>query len=288
MAANTHQVKAVIPAAGYGTRLHPFTLVVPKELLPVRRKPMIQMAVEEAIASGIRDIGIVIREGKEVIRDYFDVLKTASSPLNEHYNRELSRAQAELHFVFQRKPQGLGDAIYEAKDFISDSPFVMIIPDQFVISKAPATGRLLDAARENIHAVWSSLVTVPPEELGLFPGARRLELTSTAGNTYKVKNVQEETGYSNGGSFVGFGRTYFPAGVVEFFSDGYLNPATGEVDLLPTFEALVEERENYAVLLEGKAMDLGTWEGYEYFSHFLVRDNNHERDTVEHWMWETN
>ena len=260
-----HLVKAIIPAAGLGTRLQPSTLVVPKELLPVDRRPMIQLAVEEALASGIKEIGIVIRKGKEAIQSHFEALVASSNPLWETLKEELSHAK--LHFIFQKQPLGLGNAIYEAGTFIDDSPFVMIIPDQFVHSRVPATRQLLSAAREDFQAVWSSLIAVPQEELELFPGARRLELTNRVANTWNVAAVREETGYANEGPFVGFGRTFFPAGVIDFFSDRFLNPATGEVDLLRTFEALMKEYKNYAVLLEGKAMDFGTWAGYEYFFH---------------------
>ena len=86
------------------------------------------------------------------------------------------------------------------------------------------------------------------------------------GNAWEVKGLSEETGYSDQETLLlGFGRTFFPPGVVDFFSERFLNPATGEVDLLLTFEALIKEYKNYAELLEGKAMDFGTWAGYEHF-----------------------
>lgn len=259
-----HLVKAIIPAAGVGTRLRPFTLSVPKELLPVNRKPMIQLAVEEALASGITEIGIVIRKGKEAIQLHFEALIASSSPLCETLKGKLS--QADMQFIFQKDLLGLGNAIYQAGSYIDDSPFVMIIPDQFVHSRVPATRQLLDAASENFKAVWSSLVAVSANELQFFPGVRRFNLFSRVGNTWEVAGFQEDSGGADEKNFVGFGRTYFPAGVIDFFSERFLNPATGEVDLLLSFEALIKERQNYAVLLEGKAMDFGTWVGYENFS----------------------
>lgn len=257
-------VKAIIPAGGVGTRLRPFTLTMPKELLPVARKPMIQLAVEEALAAGIREIGVVIRKGKEAIQRHFEALMVSCDYLPETLKGELSRA--DIQIIFQEKPLGLGNAIYEAGGFIDGSPFVMIIPDQFVFSKVPATRQLLDIANKDVQAVWSSLVVVSREELGLFPGSRRFELSNRIGNTWEVKGVQEESGYSDGETLLGFGRTFFPAQALGFFADSYLNPATGEVDLLFTFKALIEARRNYAVLLEGHAMDFGTWAGYEYFT----------------------
>ena len=264
---NVHFIKAIIPAAGIGTRFQPFTLAVPKELLPVGRKPMIQLAVEEALAAGIHEIGIVVRKGKEAIQSHFEALMASSNPLWETLRKELSRAK--LRFIFQKKPLGLGNAIYESGSFISDSPFVMIIPDQFILSEVPATRQLLDAASCDFQAVWSSLVTVSAEELNLFPGARKFKLTNRIGNTWEVTGIWEQSEEEKGKILLGFGRTFFPAGVIDFFSEKFLNPVTEEVDLLLTFGALIKKYKNYAVLLDGKAMDFGTWEGYEHFFKYL-------------------
>ncbi|MBW2319330.1 MAG: 2-C-methyl-D-erythritol 4-phosphate cytidylyltransferase [Deltaproteobacteria bacterium] len=264
---NVHFIKAIIPAAGIGSRFQPFTLAVPKELLTVKRKPLIQLAVEEALAAGIHEIGIVIREGKEAIRSHFEALTTSSNPLWETLRKELCRA--ELRFIFQKETLGLGNAIYESGSFISDSPFVMIIPDQFILSGVPATRQLLDAASEDPQAVWSSLVTVYAEELNLFPGARKFKLSNRISNTWEVTRIQEQSEAERGEILLGFGRTFFPAGVIDFFSEKFLNPVTEEVDLLLTFGALIKKYKNYAVLLDGKAMDFGTWKGYEYFIKYL-------------------
>ncbi|MCK4794197.1 MAG: NTP transferase domain-containing protein [Desulfobacteraceae bacterium] len=264
-------VKAVIPAAGLGTRFQPLTLAVPKELLPVNRKPLIQWALEEAIEAGIQEIGIVIRKGKEVIRDYLEALMSSSELLREPLGLKLS--QANLHFVIQKEPLGLGGAIYEAANFVNDGPFVMIIPDQFVFSGVSATRQLLDVAGGDVEAVWSSVVSVSNQDVEFFPGARRLLLTNRKGNCWKVTGLTENTGHGNGDLLLGFGRTFFPTGTMEFFSNRFLNPETGEVDLLLSFEALIKKYQNYAVLLEGKAMDFGTWSSYEHFSQKLIMAN---------------
>lgn len=256
-------IKAVIPAAGYGTRLLPFTLAAPKELLPVRGKPMIHLAVAEAVAAGIKEIGIVIRDGKEAIRAYFDAVAKAAAPSLKPLQEEL--AGIELSYIRQRQPLGLGDALYEAGEFFRDSPFVMIIPDQFLAAAEPATRQLLAAAASAPQAVWSSLVEVPGAELPLFPGARAFLLRNQAGRTWEVAGLGGPPPEAQGAALLGFGRTWFPPGVREFFSREFLNPRTGEVDLLLSFQALIRERRNMAVLLTGRAMDYGTWAGYEYF-----------------------
>jgi len=274
-----HSVKAVIPAGGLGTRFYPFSLAVPKELLPVNRKPLIHWAVEEALTAGVRDIGIVIRKGKEMIRDYFEALMGSSSPSGERVQHELHKGK--LHFIRQEKPLGLGNAIYESGGFLNDSPFIMIIPDQLIFSKVPATTQLLHAASGDVQAIWSSVVAISREELHLFAGARRFELTSMRKNMWVVRGIRNDSEPSPEQGLIAFGRTFFPAGICEFFSDRFLNSATGEVDLLPSFEALIEEYKNYAVLLEGMAMDFGTWEGYEHFSRGLTRYSAERRNHAE-------
>jgi UTP-glucose-1-phosphate uridylyltransferase len=250
-----------------GTRFQPLTLAVPKELLPVNRKPLIQWALEEALKAGIQEIGIVIRKGKEVIQDYFEALM--SSELTDA-SLKLELSQASLHFVIQKEPLGLGNAMYEAASFVEDKPFVMIIPDQFVSSAVSATRQLLDASDRDVKAVWSTLVNVPVNEMQFFPGARRLMLTNRRGNYWEVTGIEARQGHANSSLLLGFGRTFFPPGAMEYFSNRFLNPTTGEVDLLLSFIGLIKKCHNYAVLLEGEAMDFGTWPGYERFFQSII------------------
>ena len=257
-------VKAIIPAAGMGTRMRPLSLAVPKEMFPVNKKPMIQIAVEEAIFAGIMEIGIVIRKGKEIIKHYFERLME----LNEFPMVKNSSVaeKVNLHFIFQKEPLGLGNAVYSAADFIRDSSFVMVIPDQFLISEVPAIVQLLNAAQRQLDAVWSSIVQVCRMEFKFFQGARAFLLTDRVGRVWKVAGFQNTIKDAGNLIDLGFGRTYFPAGGMDYFSEQYLNPASGEVDLLPTFKALLKSIPNYAVLLDGRPIDLGTWVGYEHFS----------------------
>lgn len=263
----TLAVKAIIPAAGLGKRFLPLSAAVPKELLPVNRKPLIQWALEEAMASGFRSIGIVIRKGKEVIKDYIDGILKLPDVLHGVLRKHLGAA--EIHFILQREPLGLGNAIYEARDFIGNSPFVMIIPDQFLLSKVPAAKQLLDGASEDPHSVWNSVVRISDRELPLFPGARGFKLSKKSKDRWDVLGIEESSFRYGEPAMLGFGRTYFPEGVVQFFSNEYMNPETGEVDLLPTFEGMIQKVPLYAILLQGRPMDFGTWSGYEFFTRTL-------------------
>jgi hypothetical protein len=153
----------------------------------------------------------------------------------------------------------------------------MIIPDQFVCSVIPATRQLLNEAESEARAVWSSLVEVARNQLMFFPGARAFSLSNRSENTWKIKGFGDVSENSGEKLLLGFGRTFFPAGALDFFSDRYINPVSGEVDLLLTFEALFENFPNYAVLINGRPLDLGTWLGYEHFVPSMLisgRDGN--------------
>ena len=255
----TSDIKAVIPAAGYGTRLRPVTYAVPKELLPVGRRPMIHEAVAEAVQAGIQEICIVIRKGKEQIREYFKTEGVAS----------IRDSGVKLYFVYQTKPLGLGYALYEARDFISDSSFIMIIPDQFLFFDIPAAKQLLASVESDDSGVWSSIIHLPEEERKYFPNSRSFTLEVIDNKTWRVKGIQEYCDNNLNGNLLGIGRTYFPPKSLTYFSEEYLNPKTGEVDLLFSFRIMIKKFHCYAVLLKGKAMDFGTWPGYEHYSSEL-------------------
>lgn len=268
MANRPSTVKGIIPAAGYGKRLMPVTLATAKELMPVGRKPIIQHAIEEAIDSGLKELAVIIRKDKESIRDFIIKAQQSDSVSLKAFKQKLSTVK--ISYIYQKTPKGLGNAIYESRSFIQDAPFVMIIPDLIVSSSDPATLQLLKQAQIDSKAIWSSLVHVPLHELNYFSGAREMALEKIDENIWEVKKLKEQSGYSGDQNDMAFGRTYFPAGVIDYFDDRYFNPETGEVDLLFTFHALLKERKNYATRITGKAMDFGTWPAYEYFSGQLT------------------
>lgn len=142
--------KAVIPAAGFGTRFLPFSKAVPKEMLPVVDKPVIQYVVEEAVASGIEDILIITGRGKRAIEDHFDrsielesYLDSGSQVEIKEQIRKLS-GLASIHFIRQQEPLGLGHAVLQAKRHIGDEPFAVLLADEIFIGKRPCLAELVD------------------------------------------------------------------------------------------------------------------------------------------------
>lgn len=274
--------KAVIPAAGFGSRMLPITRSIPKEMLPVGRKPMLQHVIEEAVASGINQICIVIREGKEVIRDYFSLKGTAAGETNESVAelRALA-ARCEFTFVFQRNPLGLGNALLQARDFAGNDSFVMMIPDQLVFGAKPAAAQLLMHWHPGT-AIWSSLLRLPKEERSFFAGARGVEYQEIDAREVAISRLrtEEETLRAHRDlnyEVRGFGRTVFPPEIFDYLGPEFANPRTGEVDLLKTFEKCRGELENFGVWLQGEPFDLGTFSSYyRYLPHLCELELKNE------------
>jgi UTP--glucose-1-phosphate uridylyltransferase len=246
----------------------PLTKVVPKELLPAGAKPMIHLAVEEAVASGVTQICIVIRKGKELIRDYFSAAPSSESkgsPLIEEWAK--LTLSCELCFACQEKPRGLGDALHAARDFVGGESFVMIIPDQFMQSDVPATAQILGRWVPG-PSVWSGLVRLSRDDAPFFVGARGYDIGPEIHpglfllhgiHTEKAMNSRwgaQET------QIRGIGRTVFPPEIFNYLGARYVNPSSGEVDLLKTFRKCLRMATNYGVILSGEPVDLGTLPGY--------------------------
>lgn len=243
---------AVIPAAGQGLRMRSLTEVLPKEILPLGHFAMIEYAVRELLASGIKRVCVVIRKGKEVIQEYLLSRK-------QFYNK------AELYFAYQDKPLGLGDAIRQAKDFVGGVSFVMAIPDQILISEVPATKQLLDVSK-GTDGIWSSMVEIPGDEISFFEGSRSFKYRKHTKDVYVIEGISTDESTQ----IRGFGRTVFLPEALDYMTEEYINEETGEVDLLKTFQALKDHFPLYGATLKGVPCDLGTWEGYHYYQQKVL------------------
>ena len=146
--------KAVIPAAGLGTRMLPATKTVPKEMLPLVDKPVIQYIIEEAVAAGIEDILVVTNRAKSAMDDYFDYYPELEERLSRAgKERELSEVRraadlANIFYVRQKETKGLGHAIWRAKRFVGDEPFAVLLGDDIMRSEKPVIGQLIDGAEK--------------------------------------------------------------------------------------------------------------------------------------------
>jgi len=258
------EVVGIVPAAGRGSRMEPLTRFIPKEMLPFGRHPLVEHAVAELAAAGVREICVVLGEGKECIGEYLRLRHRAYLP-------------SSLRFAFQEEPRGLGDALLCAAPVIGERPFLMALPDQFIVAAERAAVQLLRAAGGG-GQLWSTMVRIPDGEGRLFPGARTLLHHRDPTGRIIVDGLSA----AEDSPVRGFGRTIFPPGSLRFMSEGYRNPQSGEVDLLLSFRSLLEHFDAYAALLEGDPCDFGTWEGYCLYQgrHGCTKDSDLPRGRV--------
>ena len=186
--------KAVIPAAGLGTRVLPASKAVPKEMLPIVDKPAIQYIVEEAVASGIEDILIITNRGKSLIEDHFDHApeleeKLLSSGKQKMYDDVVSLAHlANIQYVRQKETRGLGHAVWCAKSFVGNEPFAVLYGDDVIISKTPATGELIGVYEK----YGKSVVGIKPVATDLLPSYCTLGVKPVEGKIYDVFDMIEK------------------------------------------------------------------------------------------------
>src|SRR5690625_826358 len=165
--------KAIIPAAGLGTRFLPATKAQPKEMLPIVDKPTIQYIVEEAVASGIEDIIIISGRGKRAIEDHFDTSYELETKLAERGKDDmLQQVQsisnlANIHYIRQRQPKGLGHAIFCAHSFIGEEPFAVLLGDDIVVSEKPCLKQLIEVYDSHQSSVIG-VHRVPNEEVSKY------------------------------------------------------------------------------------------------------------------------
>ena len=260
-------VKAVIPAAGVGSRMLSLSRNQPKELIPIAGKPMIWHVLTEAIDSGIERICIVLSRQKEIIREYVASVQWPQSKRAGQGDRLPSRL--EVTFTYQPDQLGLGDALLQARDFVGSDSFVMMIPDQLMLGSKPVTAQLLEAWQSG-PIIWSSLLRLPKEERIFFPGARGVKYEEYKPGVVRVERLlsESETQRMNAGRTYevrGFGRTIFPPQIFDYLGADFINPESGEVDLLKTFQACTGHLSNFGVWLAGEPFDFGTFAGYQHY-----------------------
>ena len=261
--------KAVFPAAGWGTRFLPATKAQPKEMLPLVDKPIIQYAVEEAVAAGIEQVIIVTSSQKRAIEDHFDLSYELEHLLEEKGEIEKLRQVrhisdlAQIAYVRQKEQLGLGHAVLMAKDLIGHEPFAVILPDDVVISDRPAIGQLIHAYHET-HASVVAVMEVPHEEtsrygvIGIEPGEEALD----HGRLHKVNRLVEKPAPDDAPSNLAIiGRYVLTPKVFEKL-EHTPRGAGGEIQLTDALEALMQEQGIYGYAFEGTRYDAGTKLGW--------------------------
>jgi len=256
--------KAVFPAAGLGTRFLPATKASPKEMLPLVDKPLIQYAVEEAVASGIESILIVTGRDKTAIEDHFDISFELEHMLRERGKDALFaeiRAVsdiAHISYTRQKEALGLGHAIYQAKDFAGDEPFAAILADDIVDAEKPALAQMIEVY-EKYNAPVIATMQVEGEAISRF-GV--IDADEVEPNVYKINDMVEKPPFADAPSDLAIiGRYIFTPDI--FAAIEKTTPGSGgEIQITDAMRILLKTRPFYAVKLDGKRHDAGDKLGF--------------------------
>ncbi|MEH7887299.1 UTP--glucose-1-phosphate uridylyltransferase GalU [Bacillus sp. JJ1609] len=256
--------KAIIPAAGLGTRFLPATKAMPKEMLPIVDKPTIEYIVEEAVASGIEDIIIVTGKGKRAIEDHFDVAHELERHLFEKEKMDLlERVQhpsklADIHYIRQKEPKGLGHAVWCARNFIGDEPFAVLLGDDIVQSDPPCLKQLITQYEET-HSSIIGVKKVPDDETHRYG---IIDPAGQDGRRYQVNHFVEKPPLGTAPSNLAIiGRYILNPEIFRFLEQQKIG-AGGEVQLTDAIQQLNQIQRVFAYEFEGKRYDVGEKLGF--------------------------
>ena len=253
--------KAVFPAGGLGTRFLPATKVIPKEMLALVDKPIIQYGVEEAVASGIEHIIIVTGRGKGAMEDHFDHSFELDATLERRGKHELLAVSrgvstlAQISYVRQKQPLGLGHAVLCAKEFVGDEPFAVILPDDVIEAEVPCLKQMMDVFDEKGGSVLATMTIEGPgiSAYGVLAGEQDPDNPRIYNCTGMVEKPRFEDAPSKQAII---GRYILTPRVFELLEQTTPG-AGGEIQLTDGIKALLKEEKVFGYTFEGKRFDAG-------------------------------
>ncbi|WP_423799699.1 UTP--glucose-1-phosphate uridylyltransferase GalU [Neobacillus sp. SAB-20_R2A] len=256
--------KAIIPAAGLGTRFLPATKAMPKEMLPIVDKPTIQYIVEEAVASGIEDIIIVTGKGKRAIEDHFDyAYELEQTLLNKGKLDLLDKVQepskmVDIHYIRQKEPKGLGHAVWCARNFIGNEPFAVLLGDDIVQAETPCLKQLMQEYNRT-HSSVIGVKRVLDNETNRYGIIDPIE---QAGCSFQVKNFVEKPELGTAPSNLAIIGRYIFTPEIFMFLDKQEVGAGGEIQLTDSIQKLNQIQRVFAYEFEGNRYDVGEKLGF--------------------------
>lgn len=275
--------KAIIPAAGLGTRFLPATKAMPKEMLPIINKPTIQYIVEEAIDSGIEDIIIVTGKGKRAIEDHFDHAYELESNLVEKGKMKLLEevlrsSSVDIHFIRQKEPKGLGHAVWCARRFIDNEPFAVLLGDDIVHSEVPCLKQLIDQYEHTGTSVIG-VQPVPDQETNRY-GV--IDPLSKNGRLYQVCNFVEKPMLGTAPSNLAIMGRYVLAPEIFDILSTQEKGSGGEIQLTDAIQKLNGAQGVNAYHFDGIRYDVGEKLGFILTTlDFALRDNELRGDLLK-------
>ncbi len=277
--------KAIIPAAGLGTRFLPATKAQPKEMLAIVDKPTIQYIIEEAVASGIQDIIIVTGRNKRSIEDHFDRSIELELELEKNGKDDMLKMvrdiseMANIHYIRQKQPRGLGHAILTAAHFIGDEPFAVLLGDDVVVSKQPCLAQMMSVYDEYKTSVLG-VQQVPHEVVNKYG---IVNCKNVDDRVYKVKDLVEKPKVKEAPSNIAILGRYIITPSIFPYLETQDAGAGGEIQLTDALRRLAKDEAMYAYDFKGHRYDVGTKAGFLQANvEFSLRNPETAEDTREY------
>jgi UTP--glucose-1-phosphate uridylyltransferase len=259
--------KAVIPAAGLGTRFLPVTKSMPKEMLPIIDTPAIHYVVKEAVEAGLDDIIIITGRGKRAVEDYFDDSPELEMHLKKTNKDDMLKiikdisSMANVHYIRQKDPKGLPDAILAAEKHIGNEAFAVLLGDDIISSETPCTTQLIDVYN-TYHSSVIAVQDVPREKIHRYGAVKATKLTTTPHELYQVDHIVEKPKNEDAPStLAAIGRYVFTPEIFDAMK--HTTPGkNNELQIADSINILSKTQKVYACAFKGKRYDIGDKLGY--------------------------
>jgi len=268
--------KAVFPVAGLGTRFLPATKAIPKEMLPIIDKPLIEYAVEEAVNAGITEIIFITSHTKRAIEDHFDqnfeleekLLNSGKKDFVEKINRDIFK-DIKFTYVRQRTQNGLGDAILHAEHLIQEEPFAIILADDLILNKQSCISQLIESYKEHQCSVIG-VNEVPENETEKY-GVISIDKSTSTNKTYLLKDIVEKPKTNAPSNLAVVGRYVLSSNIFKYLNN--LAPSVGgEVQLTDAIRLMLDNEKVLGHIYEGVHFDCGSRYGYVDAIKHLAKD----------------
>ena len=256
--------KAVIPAAGYGTRLLPASKAIPKEMIPIVDRPTIQYVIEEAIEAGIEEVLIITSKNKQEIEDHFDRDLELEMVLKEKEKYDIKKEvdrisnMIDIHYVRQKEQKGLGHAISCAETFVGNDPFAVILGDDLVVSKKPAIGQLMEVY-EKKEAPILGVQDVPEKDVDKYGIVKYKEKQE---KSYLLEDMIEKPAVKEAPSNLAILGRYVITPDIFPIIENTPRGKGGEIQLTDALKTLSQKRNMYAHNFNGERYDVGNKMGF--------------------------
>jgi UTP--glucose-1-phosphate uridylyltransferase len=261
--------KAVFPAAGLGTRFLPATKAIPKEMLPIVDKPLIQYGVEEAVESGIENVIVVTGRGKSAIEDHFDISFELEQLLGSKKKTDLLALvrgisdMIDVSYIRQKEALGLGHAVLRSKDLVGNEPFAVVLSDDIIAAQTPCIKQLIDVYNAHQASVVA-LMEVPLEQISAYGVVDAEPVTNGAfgDRLFRIKNMVEKPKAQDAPSNLAIIGRYVLAPQIFQCVESIEPGSGGEIQLTDGLKYMLKSRPVYGLRFEGKRYDAGDKLGF--------------------------